>query len=128
MSGYYDDDEPRRRSTRSRRQPVYEEEIIEKRSTRPRQQMEMVRRRDDSSDSVEEVRRDFPPGDGVYVKRRTTTRDKYAAPRARSVGRDSYYENYNRRGSEEAIVTKRTTRREREFMMILPFGASLTIS
>ncbi|MCJ1387489.1 hypothetical protein MMC18_000332 [Xylographa bjoerkii] len=48
--------------------------------------MDLVRRpRDDSSSSVEEVRRDFAPGDGANVYRRTTVRDKYTAPRARSV-------------------------------------------
>ena len=77
MSSYYDDETPRRRSHRKSR-PVYEEEIIERRSTKPKDsgQMQLVRRRD-SEDSVEEVRRDFPPGDGTYIQRRTTTRDRY---------------------------------------------------
>ena len=90
MSGYYDDDYSRpRRSHRSSRRPVYEEEIIETRNGRPSQaQMDLVRRRDSDSD-VEEVRRDFPPGqDGTYVSRKYSTRDRYApAPRARSHGR-----------------------------------------
>ena len=88
MGSYYDDDPPRRhRSHRQSRRPVYEEEeVIETRSSRPQRQMDLVRRpRDDSTSSVEEVRRDFPPGDGANVYRRTTVRDKYGAPRARSV-------------------------------------------
>ena len=53
--------------------------------------MELVRRRD-SDESIEEVRRDFPPGgDGMYVQRRTTTRDRYA-PRRRSPDRRSRYD------------------------------------
>ena len=109
---YYDDQEPRRhRSHRKSRAPVYEEEVIETRNSRgaPRGQMDLIRRRDDSSDSIEEVRRDFGPGE--YVQRRTTVRDKYApepyAPRARSVDRyddDSYYD--DRKGSRRS---KRST-------------------
>jgi hypothetical protein len=89
---YYDDEVPRRHRSHRHSRPVYEEEIIESRTTRPRappQQMELVRRRD-SDESIEEVRRDFPPGDGTYIQRKTTTRDRY--PRARSMDRRSYYE------------------------------------
>ncbi|MCJ1296879.1 hypothetical protein MMC34_008447 [Xylographa carneopallida] len=88
MGSYYDDDPPRRhRSHHQSRRPVYEEEeVIESRSSRPQRQMDLVRRpRDDSTSSVEEIRRDFAPGEGANVYRRTTVRDKYGAPRARSV-------------------------------------------
>ena len=93
MSGYYDE-EPRRRSHRSRR-PVYEEEVIQARSGRNNRGMDLVRRRD-SDDSIEEVRRDFPP-ENAYIQRRYTTRDKYA-PRARSDDR-SHYDDYDRRSN-----------------------------
>ena len=78
----YDNQERRQRSDRPRRdRPVYrEEEIIESRTgPRPSRQTDLVRRRDDS---VEEVQRDFPPGN-TYIQRRT-------ARRARSDGRSRY--------------------------------------
>ncbi len=89
MSGYYEDDEPRRhRSHRTSRRPVYEEEVVESRGARPTRGMDLVRRRD-SDESSEEIRREYPPGEGGYVQSRRYTRDKYApAPaRARSAGR-----------------------------------------
>ena len=93
MSGYYDDEQPRRHRSHRHSRPVYEEEIIESRQTRGAgrepDRMELVRRRD-SDESVEEVRRDFPPGDGTYIKRKTTTRDRYA-PRTHSTDRRSAY-------------------------------------
>lgn len=105
MSGYYNEyeDQPRRQKSHRSRRPVYEEEIIEQRTTRPARQMPMdlVRRRDDSSDSVEEVARDFPPGGG-YQRRSKTYHDSYPPPRARSIGRkthsynDYYYEDSRR--------------------------------
>lgn len=103
MSGYYDDDPPRRqKSSRSSRRPVYEEEVIEQRSSRPSRQMELVRRpRDDSSDSVEEIKRDLPRN-ATYVKRRSVVRD-VNPPRARSA---------DRRGSnEESYAGSRRSRR-----------------
>ena len=73
-------DRHRDRDSRRDRPTYREEEIVEAR-TGPRQphQMDLVRRRDDS---VEEVERDFPPGDG-YAQRRSTRR-------ARSDGRGRY--------------------------------------
>lgn len=61
----------------------------------------LVRRRGDSEESVvEEVSRDFPPGEHYYgypgPRRAATVRE--GARRARSVGRDPYYdEEYYRR-------------------------------
>lgn len=94
----YDTQDRKHRSDRhrdrdSRRdRPIYkDEEIIEARTTqRPSRQMDLVRRREDS---VEEVEREFPPGD-VYVQRRSTRR-------ARSDGRgryddDDYYDDRRR--------------------------------
>ena len=99
---YYDDDAPRRhrsgRDRDSRRsRPVYEEEeIIEKRRGPPRQEVqthrELIRRQD--SDDIEEVQRDFPPGEGFYG-RRDAYRDPYPPRRARSDGRrDRDYDGY----------------------------------
>ena len=98
---YYDDgpDPPRRhRSGRDRRsRPVYEEEeVIEKRRGPPRQEVtthrELIRRQD--SDDIEEVQRDFPPGEGFYG-RRGPYRDPYPPRRARSDGRrDRDYDAY----------------------------------
>lgn len=86
MSGYYE--EPKRRSHRSKR-PVYQEEVVESRTGRSGRGTDLVRRRD-SSDSIEEVRRDFPP-ENAYIQRRYTARDKYA-PRTRSVDRSAYHD------------------------------------
>ena len=86
---YYEDEQPRRHRSHRHSRPVYEEEQRSYRPKPPPQHMELIRRRD-SDESVEEVRRDFPPGDGTYIQRKTTTRDRY--PRARSVDRHSYYE------------------------------------
>lgn len=82
----YDTQDRKHRSDRhrdrdSRRdRPVYrEEETVEARAgPRSSKQMDLVRRREDS---VEEVEREFPPGDG-YVRRSTR--------RARSDGRGRY--------------------------------------
>ena len=111
MSGYYDDEPPRRHRThRESRRPVYEEEEViqsHTRNGRPTRQMDLIRRpRDDSASSIEEVSRDFPPGGGAYVKRRTTTRDAYPPARARSADRSRYYDDYyggDPRRSEGAI-------------------------
>ena len=90
MSGYYDDDTPRRRSHRTSRRPVYEEEVIETRGPRANRTTDLIRRRD-SDEDVEEVRRDFAPGEGAYVSRKYSARERRAPARARSVGRSSYY-------------------------------------
>ena len=111
MSGYFDD-EPRRRSHRTSRRPVYEEEVIETRNPRPSRQMDLIPRRD-SDDSVEEVRRDFAPGDGTYVSRRVATRDRFNPPAPRSSGRSTYY-------SEDDHHGDRRRRRNRESMTISP--------
>ena len=99
---YYDDDPPRRhkpgRDRDSRRnRPVYEEEeIIEKRRGPLRQDVqthrELVRRQD--SDDIEEVQRDFPPGEGLGRRGANPPR------RARSDGRrDRDYDSYGGRKS-----------------------------
>ena len=118
MSSYYDDEAPRRhKSHRQSRRPVYEEEeVIESRTSRPQRQMDLVRRtRDDSSSSIEEVRRDFAPGEGAYVKRRTVVRDKYPPPRARSVEYDEY-DNYSQGPRSAAGGGRRSRRREEKSM------------
>ncbi|KAL9593169.1 MAG: hypothetical protein Q9179_006053 [Wetmoreana sp. 5 TL-2023] len=98
---YYDDDPPRRRKShrrdrdRDRDRPVYEEEVYESRGSKgagTRQNALVRRPRDDDSDSVEEVRRDFPPGGGGYAR-------SHRQRRARSAGYDDdYYEPRRRRG------------------------------
>ena len=115
MSGYYDDGDRPRRSHRSSRRPVYEEEIIETRNPRGSRQpqMDLVRRRD-SDDDIEEVRRDFPPGDGAYISRHYQTKERYAPqPRARSAGRGSYYDDDSYYDSRRK--SRRTRDDDREF-------------
>ncbi|KAL9000937.1 MAG: hypothetical protein Q9188_005556 [Gyalolechia gomerana] len=97
---HYDDDPPRRRKShrtrdRDRDRPAYEEEVYESRGSRgagARQKALVRRPRDDDSDSVEEVQRDFPPGGGAYVKNRRQRRAKSA-----DYG-DDYYEPRRRHG------------------------------
>ena len=116
---YYDDgqDAPRRhRSARDRdsrrNRPVYEEEeIIEKRRGPLRQEVqthrELVRRQD--SDDVEEVQREFPPGEG-FSGRRGAYRDPYPPRRARSDGRrDRDYDAYGGGGRSRGYDDKRRT-------------------
>ncbi|KAL1853034.1 hypothetical protein Plec18170_005616 [Paecilomyces lecythidis] len=98
---YYDD--RRYRSNRDRYRPTgyVEETYVDSRGNNGR--MDLVRRYDDSDDEViEEVQRDFPPGEYSYgIPRRgkvTTVRE--GVRRARSVGgQDPYYGGgYYRRG------------------------------
>ncbi|KAI4129441.1 MAG: hypothetical protein LQ338_002222 [Usnochroma carphineum] len=89
---YYDDDPPRRRKSRrdrDRDRPAYDDQAYDSRGPRgdaARQKALVRRSRDDDSDSVEEVQRDFPPGGRAYPKSRQQHR-------ARSAGYDDdYYE------------------------------------
>ncbi|KAL8771204.1 MAG: hypothetical protein Q9209_003375 [Squamulea sp. 1 TL-2023] len=94
---YYDDDPPRRRKShrhRDRDRAAYEDEVYEPRGSRgaaARQDALVRRARDDDSDSIEEVHRDFPPGGGAYNKSRHQRR-------ARSYDDDYYNEPRRRRG------------------------------
>ncbi|KAJ4511311.1 hypothetical protein HRR83_006551 [Exophiala dermatitidis] len=119
---YYDDDRSRRpRSTRerSRRDDYYDGTVYDQdvRDTR------IVKRRDDSSSSVEEVSRDFAPGDrGAALYRETTVRRSGHRPiRARSTDDrwyddrfdDRSYTSRRRRGDDDddTYVSKRTSRK-----------------
>lgn len=97
---HYDDDPPRRRKSRRDRDrdrpPAYEEDVYESRGSRggaARQKALVRRSRDDDSDSVEEVHRDFPPGGGAYTR---SHRDR----RPKSAGYADDYEPRRRRGGE----------------------------
>lgn len=72
---------------------------------------QLVRRRDDSEDSVvEEVTRDFPPGESYgYQRPRRVTTVREGVRRARSAGgRDPYYdEDYYRRDEYRPSRPKR---------------------
>lgn len=86
------------RSDRHRRtRPAYREEEFAEARSGPRlsRHTDLVRRR---SDSVEEVEREFPPGD-PYVQRRNTTK---TTRRAHSDGRGRYEDGYykEKRGSK----------------------------
>lgn len=100
---YYDDDPPRRRKSRRDRDrdpPAYEDDNYESRGSRgagARQKALVRRSRDDDSDSVEEVHRDFPPGGGAYTR---SHRDR----RPRSAGYANDYEPRRRRGGEWLLV------------------------
>ncbi|KAL8841662.1 MAG: hypothetical protein Q9176_003057 [Flavoplaca citrina] len=97
---YYDDDPPRRRKShrnRDRHRPTYDEDVYESRGSRGaggRQNALVKRSRDDDSDSIEEVQRDFPPGGGAYTNSRRPRRarsypyedDRYDEPRRRRGG------------------------------------------
>ncbi|KAJ9236597.1 hypothetical protein DTO169E5_5588 [Paecilomyces variotii] len=102
MSYYYDD--RRYRSNRDRYRPTgYVEETYVDSRGGDNGRMELVRRYDDSDDEViEEVQRDFPPGEYSYgiPRRSKTTTIREGVRRARSVGgQDPYYGGgYYRRG------------------------------
>lgn len=96
MSSYYEEDtRPRRhRSTRERRRPEYVEEVYEARGPIARGSggLDLVRRRDGSVSSIEEVPRDFPPGGDAYVKRKVVRES--GRRRARSAERGRYADDY----------------------------------
>ncbi|EEA20589.1 conserved hypothetical protein [Talaromyces marneffei ATCC 18224] len=76
----------------------------------------LVRRRGDSEESVvEEVSRDFPPGESYYGYPRRAATVREGPRRARSVGRDPYYdEEYYRREDYRPRRSKRSDgRRDR---------------
>jgi hypothetical protein len=107
MSSYYDDDRGSRRQNgrggRTRESEYQETSNYSSRGgrgdDRDARQTSLVRRRDDSVSSVEEIDREFAPGSG-YVKE-TTVRKHGARPaRARSYsGRDRYNDDYDDRTS-----------------------------
>ena len=85
MSYYEDERVSRRKSTRDRRDD-YDDSRYDTKSSA------IVRRRDDSASSVEEVTRDFPPGERGAIYRETTIRKQGHRPvnKARSFS-DDYY-------------------------------------
>ncbi len=48
---------------------IHEEAYIQRGGANGASQMDLIRRSDDSVDSIEEVQRDIPPGDGGYVRK-----------------------------------------------------------
>ena len=102
---YYDDERSRRRSTRERGRDSYDDTSYDTRGDN----RSLVRRRDDSASSVEEVTRDFPPGErGGGYYRETTVRKQGHRPVGRSFG-DSYYEN-DRRDDRSGYSKRRSGR------------------
>ena len=97
----YYDDERRRYKTKEKSRRDYDDDGYDARDSKS---TTMVRRsRDDSVSSVEEVTRDFPPGErgGAYY-RETTVRKQGHRPvgRARSFSDDYYYDDrYDDRSS-----------------------------
>ena len=112
---YYDDDRPprRNRSTKERRPRDYTEEetYVGRGGLDPRDSRQLVRRRDDSTSSVEEITRDFAPGEGSgYVRRKTVVREGVRpARRARSVGR--YDDGYDDSRRSDYASSKRSSKR-----------------
>ncbi|EXJ86246.1 hypothetical protein A1O1_06616 [Capronia coronata CBS 617.96] len=111
---YYDDDRSRRRGTRERRRDDYHDGTVYDQDVRDTR---LVKRRDDSTSSVEEVSRDFAPGDrGAAVYRETTVRRSGHRPiRARSTDDAWYDDRYDdrsyasrrRRDDADTYVSKR---------------------
>jgi hypothetical protein len=101
---YYDDDRSSRRQKSTRERPrrddydgtVYDENV---RDTR------IVKRRDDSASSVEEVSRDFAPGDrgGAYYRETTVRKSGHRPIRTRSDD-DRYYDD---RYDDSTYVSRR---------------------
>lgn len=117
---YYDDSRYRgRRDKYSRGSTGYVEDAYVDNRGGYGGRMELVRRRDDSDDSVvEEVTRDFPPGDYYgYPRPRRVTTVREGVRRARSTGgRDPYFdEEYYRRDDYRPRRSRRyDDRRDRE--------------
>jgi hypothetical protein len=120
MSSYYDDDRSRRqRSTRERRRDDYDDSTVYDQNMRDTR---IVKRRDDSLDSVEEVSRDFAPGDRGAVYRETTVRKSGHRPiRTRSSDDRFYDDRYDdrsytsRRREDDYVVVDRPNRRSRDY-------------
>ena len=88
---YYEDDRSRRtRTTRDRsRRDDYDDATVYDTNTRDTR---IVKRRDDSVDSVEEISRDFAPGDRGAVYRETTVRKSGHRPVRTRSSDDRYYD------------------------------------
>jgi hypothetical protein len=121
---YYDDDRSRRsKSTRERsRRDDYDDATVYDTNTRDTR---IVKRRDDSVDSIEEVSRDFAPGDRGAVYRETTVRKSGHRPiRTRSSDdRDRYYDDRyddrsytsRRRYEDDYVVVDKPNRKSRDY-------------
>lgn len=109
----YDDDGGRRRGTRERRKDDYDDMAYD---TRDSKSTTLVRRRDDSADSIEEVTREFPPGERGAMYRETTVRKQGHRPinKSRSFSDDYYDNRYDdrssgrRRGEDATYVSRRS--------------------
>jgi hypothetical protein len=120
MSSYYDDDRSRRqRSTRERRRDDYDDSTVYDQNVRDTR---IVKRRDDSVDSIEEVPRDFAPGERGAVYRETTVRKSGHRPiRTRSSDDRFYDDRYDdrsytsRRRDDDYVVVDRPNRRSRDY-------------
>ncbi|OAP60723.1 hypothetical protein AYL99_05725 [Fonsecaea erecta] len=118
---YYDDDRPRRpKSTRERsRRDDYEDTVYDTNTRDTR----IVKRRDDSVDSIEEVSRDFAPGDRGAIYRETTVRKSGHRPiRARSTDDRYYDDRYDDRSyvsrkkyEDDYVVVDNPKRRSRDY-------------
>lgn len=122
MSYYEDERRSRHKSTKDRHRDNYDDMSYDNRDSKT-----IVRRRDDSVSSVEEVTRDFPPGErGGAVYRETTVRKSGHRPvgsRSKSYDDDEYYDsrydsrsNYSgrtRRGhrDDDTYVSRRSSRK-----------------
>jgi hypothetical protein len=118
---YYEDERRRQKSTRERSRRDDHDDGYD---TRDAKSSAVVRRsRDDSVSSVEEVTRDFPPGErgGAYY-RETTVRKQGHRPvgRARSFSDDYYYDDryddrstHSRKRRDEATyISKRRSKHD----------------
>ena len=100
---YYDDGPRRAKSGRSAktRDDDYDDQYTSRGGRHGEvRETSLVRRRDDSVSSVEEIDRDFAPGNGGYVKETTIRKHGVKSARARSYnGRDRYDDRYDDRDS-----------------------------
>lgn len=120
MASYDDDRRSRYKSDRDRRRDDYDDMAYDNRDSKS---TTIVRRRDESVSSVEEVTRDFPPGERGAVYRETTVRKSGHRPvgsRSKSYEDDydyyddrSSYSRRSRRGprDDETYVSRRSSRR-----------------
>ena len=118
---YYEEDRVRRKNTRDRRRDDYDDMAYDNRDTKS--SAIVTRRRDDSVSSVEEVTREFPPGERGAIYRETTIRKQGHRPaksRSYSDDYDDRYDDrasYGRRRDDTTYVSKRRSKYEEKGML-----------
>jgi hypothetical protein len=112
MSSRYDDDRRSRHKSTRDRYDDYDDMSYDNRESKS---TTLVRRRDDSVSSVEEVTREFPPGEGRAIYRETTVRKSGHRPvGSRSKSYDYEDSHYDERYDDRSSYSRRSHRGHRD--------------